>query len=76
MHPLVNDLAELKDAEIESRINDLTRKYFMTSNFQVQQQISAILDVYKEAISERRRIAFEEMMESRNKDLDKLIKVD
>ena len=76
MHPLINNLSELKDSELESRVNDLTRKYFMTNNPQVQQQISAALDAHKEALTERRRIAFEQAMEIRNKDLDKLIKID
>lgn len=76
MHPLINDLSTLKDSELESRVNDLTRKYFMTYNPEVQQQISAALDTYKLALAERRRIAFEQAMELRHKDLDKLIKID
>lgn len=76
MHPLVNNITELKESDLELKISDLTRKYFMTNNSQLQQQISDVLEVYKEALSERRRITWEQTMESRNKDLDKLIKVD
>ena len=76
MHPLVNDLSSLKDADLEAKINDLTRKYSMTYNFQVQQQIVLVLDTYKEELNNRRRAEWENTMELRNKDLDKLIKVD
>jgi glutamate synthase domain-containing protein 3 len=75
MHPLVHDLDKLKDAELENRINELTRKYFATYNFDVQQQIIMILESYKEELAKRQRSAYEKMMNSRNKDLDKLIKV-
>jgi hypothetical protein len=75
MHPLVDDLASLKDADIENKINDLTRKYFQTHNFSVQQQISLMLDTYKEEMSNRRRAEYEKMMNNRDKGLDKLINV-
>jgi glutamate synthase domain-containing protein 3 len=75
MHPLVHDLDKLKDAELENKINELTKKYFSTHNFDVQQQIIMVLESYKEELSKRQRSAYEKMMNSRNKDLDKLIKV-
>jgi hypothetical protein len=75
MHPLVEDLASLKDADIENKINDLTRKYFQTHNFNLQQQISLMLDTYKEEMGNRRRAEYEKMMNNRDKGLDKLINV-
>ena len=75
MHPLVTDLNSMKDPELESKINDLTRKYFMTYNPGIQAQIVAVLDSYKEELDKRRRADYEKMMNTRNKDLDKLIKV-
>jgi hypothetical protein len=75
MHPLVNNLSQLKDSELESKIQELTRKYFSTSNFQVQTQIAMILDTYKEEMATRRAAEYQKMMNSRNKDLDKLINV-
>ena len=75
MHPLIGDLSSLKDGEVDSKINDLTRKYFATTNFEVQQQIVMALDTYKEELAKRQRNAYEKMMNTRNKDLDKLIKV-
>lgn len=75
MHPLVPELANLKNADIEAKINDLTKKYFMTSNFSVQSQISSILDVYKEELETRQRAEWQNAVETRNKGLDKLINV-
>lgn len=76
MHPLVEDLSGLKDNELESKINELTRKYFMVNNPGVQAQISAILDTYKQALSARRQAEYEKMMSNRDKGLDKLINID
>jgi len=75
MHPLVSNLDTLKDNELENKINDLTRKYFQTSNPGVQSQISAVLETYKEEMSKRRRIEYEKMMSTRDKGLDKLINI-
>ena len=75
MHPLVNNLSALKDADIENKIQDLTRKYFMSNNFDLQQQIGMVLNSYKEEMANRQRLAYEKMMQTRNKDLDKLINV-
>jgi len=75
MHPLVSNLDTLKDNELENKINDLTRKYFQTSNPGVQSQISAVLESYKEEMSKRRRIEYEKMMSTRDKGLDKLINI-
>jgi hypothetical protein len=75
MHPLVTELAKLKDSEIDAKISDLTKKYFMTNNTGVKAQIAAVLDSYKEELSKRQKEAWEKMMANRNKDLDKLINV-
>lgn len=75
MHPLVNNLTEIKDSDLELRINDLTKKYFMSHNPQIQQQIVLVLDTYKEELQRRRQEEWEKIAESRNKDLDKLINV-
>lgn len=75
MHPLINNLSEMKDAEIESKITDLGKKYFMTTNHDLQQQISMILETYKEEMANRRRNEWQKMMENREKGLDKLINI-
>lgn len=75
MHPLINDLSHIKDSELESKIGDLTRKYFVTSNTEVRSQIIMILESYKDELSRRRQASLEKMMETRDKSLDKLIKI-
>ena len=75
MHPLVDNLNLLKDSELENKINELTRKYFTTYNFELQRQVVIILDSYKEELSKRKQAEYEKMMNTRNKDLDKLINV-
>lgn len=74
-HPLAEDYSKLKDAEIESRIQDLSRKFFQTSNPTVKQQISIFLDIYKSELTSRRTKQLEQVYQKRNKDLDKLINV-
>lgn len=76
MHPLIGDLSQLKDGELETKINELSKKYFSTSNVDVRQQIVMVLDSYKEELNNRRRQEYEKMMQSRDKNLDKLINVD
>lgn len=75
MHPLIDNLTELKISELENRISDLTRKYFSTGNSEVRSQIVLILDTYKGELARRQQQEYEKMIRSRDKDLDKLIKV-
>jgi hypothetical protein len=75
MHPLAGSLDNLKDSELESKIGDLTKKYFMTYNTDIKSQIAMLLDSYKEEMSKRRSIALEKLMNSRDKNLDKLINI-
>jgi hypothetical protein len=75
MHPLVDNLENIKDGEIENKINDLTRKYFMTRNPGVQAQIASVLNTYKEEMSKRRAAEYDRMMNNRDKGLDKLINI-
>jgi hypothetical protein len=73
MHPLVGNFDGMKDSEIESKITDLSKKYFMTKNFEVQNQISMVLDSYKSELSRRQQNALNKVMN--DKGLDKLVKV-
>jgi hypothetical protein len=73
MHPLVSELSGLKDQEIHSKINDLTKKYFMTRNPDLQRQIAAVLDDLRIELSERNRKLIEQQMKDKN--LDNLIKL-
>lgn len=72
--PLTMDLHEFTDSQLEEKISDLQRKYFMTQNPQLRTQIANILDFYKEEVSVRRTAAQKKLEEKQN-NLDSLIKV-
>jgi len=76
MHPLAEDFSKLKDAELETKIQTLSQRYFMSSNnTAVQQQIVMLLEMYKEELSGRRQKLWNEQYQNRDTDLDSLIKV-
>jgi hypothetical protein len=75
MHPLIQDLSGLKDQELESKILDLSKKYWVTRNPNLQNQIAMALDSYNEELRARRAKALEQLYQNRDKDLDKLINV-
>jgi hypothetical protein len=75
IHPLAEDYGSLKDAEVEERIQDLSRKYFQTQNPSVKQQISLFLDIYKTELRTRQAKQWEQQFQKRDKGLDKLINV-
>jgi hypothetical protein len=73
MHPLVGSLSDLKTPELESKITDLTKKYFMTGNMDAQHQISMVLESYKSELNRRHQEALNKVMN--DKSLDNLVKV-
>jgi hypothetical protein len=75
IHPLVQDLSSLKDNEIEEKILDLSKKYWITRNPEVQFQIRMLLDQFNEELKVRRNKALQQQYENRNQELDKLIKI-
>jgi hypothetical protein len=75
MHPLAEDFSKLKDAEIESRIQDLSKKYWQSHNPAIQQQITLFLDIYQEELRSRRAKLWQQEFQKRDKGLDELIKV-
>jgi hypothetical protein len=76
-NPLVDSFSELKDIEIENKIVELQRKYFQAgANPQLQQQVQAILEMYKLEMQERRAKSMQSHnQENGDNSLDNLIKV-
>jgi len=75
-HPLEGDLSELKDNEVEDRLQDLTKKYFLAQrmgNPQLLTQISTFVTIYRQELSKRYRL---KMQSQNDRDLDQLINVD
>jgi hypothetical protein len=75
MHPLIADIDKFKDAELEAKVQELSRKYFMTHNPDVQGQIVMVLEAYKTELAARRAKAWQAEYQKRDKDLDGLINI-
>lgn len=75
IHPLAEDFSQLKDLEVETKLQDLSKKYWQTNNPAVRQQISIFIELYKMELSSRRAKLVEQQYQKRDKDLDKLINV-
>tara|TARA_B100001094_G_C17437392_1_gene441976 strand:- start:60 stop:299 length:240 start_codon:yes stop_codon:yes gene_type:complete len=76
-NPLVDSFSELKDAEIENKIVELQRKYFQAgANPQLQQQVQAILEMYKLELQERRSKSLQKQNQDDGENsLDNLINI-
>jgi len=75
MHPLAGEISTLKDGELETKISELTKKYFMTSNPGIKSQIATLLENYRNELAVRRNSEWQKMVENRDKGLDKLINI-
>jgi len=75
-NPLVNSFDELSDNELENKITDLSQKYFRTTNPDLKNQISVMLEMHKqEAIMRRAKAANKLKEQNGNSDLDNLINI-
>ena len=77
-HPLLNDLTQLKDADLENRISDLNKKYNMalrSGNGSLAQQVAIILEALRDEGFRRQAEATKKLLQKQNKDLDDLINV-
>jgi hypothetical protein len=74
--PFEQNLSELKDSEIESKVQELTKKYFMAQRlgkYDLLTQLSTFITIYKDELSRRMR---ERTKQELDGDLDQLINVD
>jgi|TARA_B100001094_G_scaffold329150_1_gene391242 hypothetical protein len=67
INPLIDSLDHFTLQELEDKIADLQRKYFLTRNPQVQVQIANVLDIYKLELQDRR---IKELNRQQNQDND------
>ena len=77
MHPLINNLEDLSDNEVEEKIFLLQRRFFQTSNPEIQSQIQLILSTYKDEMQSRRAIAAQRQKDQQDGEngLDSLINI-
>ena len=73
-HPLVNNLQEKTDDELQGQLHSLTNKYYMSYNPSVKYQIQMIIDDLQIELS--RRVALRQTEQSDElKELDGLINI-
>lgn len=72
---LVKDFAELTDTQVEEKVIELGRKYWMTNNPDLRVQISNVLEMYKEEARARRSRAYQKSQQDDDKGLDNLINI-
>lgn len=73
MHPLIDDLTEFTDAQLQEKVVTLQRRYFSTNNIEVQSQITLLIDTYQLEIEKRTRD--KKKNQNPDNDLDNLINV-
>ena len=78
-HPLVDDPRKIKDQDLEDKIQELSKKYYLAAKMGqggICSQILAALEMYKEEAERRRSASMDALIKKQNKDLDDLINVD
>jgi hypothetical protein len=78
MHPILGDLSEFTESELEKRIAKLSSAYFMTQDEGVRHQMILVLDDYKLELEGRRARQRQRQKDQRkdgDNDLDSLINI-
>jgi len=76
IHPFQGDLSDLKDSDIESRLTELNKKYYIASrigNYELLTQVQTFVTIYRDELNRR---YLEKNRGQIDKDLDQLINVD
>lgn len=74
-HPFTEDLSQLKDNELEEKVQELTKKYYQASRLgkpELLTQIATFVTIYKDELSKR---YYQRTQTELNGDLDQLINV-
>jgi len=75
-NPLATDFYDLSDKQLEERLGELNRKYYMTQNPQVQSQMAVLIEQMREEVRTRNaRAKVQENPDQDNKGLDNLINI-
>lgn len=77
-HPLLPSFAELKDADLEAKINELMKKYSIalrTGNGGLCSQVALAIEAYKEEYSRRQIEKTIVTVNKQDRNLDDLINV-
>jgi|TARA_B110000971_G_C19966554_1_gene480500 hypothetical protein len=75
-HPLEKDLSEMKTVDVEQKLSELNKKYYLAARFGNQDlltQLQTFVIIYRNELSQR---AINMKFEEQDQDLDQLINVD
>jgi hypothetical protein len=79
-NPLLGDLTKLKNEDLENRVFDLTKKYYIAMRLgqgSAAQQIALNLDAHKSELQQRQIRSLKDLnKQNQNNGLDDLINVD
>lgn len=78
-HPLLGNPSKLKDTDLDNKINELTKKYYIAARMGqggVADQIAVALEMYKAEQFQRHTAMTEKIARKQDKDLDDLINVE
>lgn len=74
-HPLIGDLSEFKDQDIENRLIELNKKYYAAARLgskDLLTQLSTVITIYREELGKRHA----QKLKQADGDLGQLINVD
>jgi hypothetical protein len=77
-NPLLEDLTQIKDADLEAKMSDLNRKYNIAlrmGNGAVAHQIAVVIEAVRDETMRRQHEATKKLLAKQSKDLDGLINV-
>ena len=78
-NPLISAPTDLKDSELDTKIFDLTKKYYIANNLGqggVAGQIAMAIETYKEEQFRRQQAATQNLIKNQDTDFNDLINVD
>jgi len=72
-NPLADSFEDLTDAQIQEKVQDLTRRYYQTRNPGLQNQIAVMLDMFRQ--EQTLRMYKQKQQDDNDPDLDNLINI-
>lgn len=72
-NPLINNISELGDNDLQGKISNLSKKYWQTKNPHLQNQIATALDQFQQ--EQQNRILKQQESNKDDSDLDGLIDI-
>lgn len=75
MHHFFGDISGIPTAELEEKSRNLQKKFYMTQNQHLKEQIAAGIEFLNQVIYERRQKEYIKEQENRNTDFDDLINI-